>query len=240
MKQDRLFESGAVRQDFTFNDQVAEVFDDMLSRSIPCYAQVIDCMAALLRRKARPGSTVYDLGCATGTTLLELARRLPDLDLRYVGLDNAPAMLAKARRKAEMYSKADLVRFREEDITRVELPDGGVILCNYTLQFIRPPTRPQLARRLYAALPPGGLLLVSEKVISHDPILNRVYIDLYHRFKLRQGYSELEIAAKREALENILIPFSIDENRDLLAQAGFSSVETFFQWFNFASFIAVK
>jgi tRNA (cmo5U34)-methyltransferase len=240
MKHDRLFESGAVSEDFTFNDQVAEVFDDMLSRSIPFYAQVIDCMATILRQKAQQGTTVYDLGCATGTTLLELARRLPDLDLHFVGLDNAPAMLAKARRKAEMFSKSALVRFREDDITSAALPDGGVILCNYTLQFIRPLTRPQFVRHLYEVLPPGGLLLVSEKVISHDPMLNRVYIELYHQFKLRQGYSELEIAAKREALENILIPFSIDENRDLLTLAGFSSVETFFQWFNFASFIAVK
>lgn len=240
MKQDRLFESGAVSEDFTFNDHVAEVFDDMLSRSIPFYAQVIDCMAAILRQKARSGTTVYDLGCATGTTLLELARRLPDLNLHFVGLDNAPAMLAKALRKAEMYRKSALVSFREDDITRAELPDGGVLLCNYTLQFIRPLTRPQFVRRLFEALPAGGLLLVSEKVISHDPMLNRAYIDLYHQFKLRQGYSELEISAKREALENILIPFSIGENLELLTRAGFSSVETFFQWFNFASFIAVK
>ncbi|HBI14288.1 MAG TPA: carboxy-S-adenosyl-L-methionine synthase CmoA [Desulfobulbaceae bacterium] len=240
MKQDRLFESGAVSEDFSFNDQVAEVFDDMLNRSIPFYAQVIDCMAAILREKGRPGTTVYDLGCATGTTLLELARRLPDLNFRFVGIDNAPAMLAKARRKAEMFSRSPLVHFLEDDITRAHLPDGGAVLCNYTLQFIRPLARPHFVRRLYETLPPGGLLLVSEKVISHDPMLNRVYIDLYHQFKLRQGYSELEIAAKREALENILIPFSIRENRDLLTLAGFSTVETFFQWFNFASFIAVK
>ena len=240
MKQDRLFESGAVNEDFTFNDQVAEVFDDMLSRSIPFYAQVIDCMAAILRQKARPGSTVYDLGCATGTTLLELARRLTDLNLTFVGLDNAPAMLAKAERKAEMYRKSSQVHFRQEDITRAELPDSGVVLCNYTLQFIRPLTRQQFVRRISESLPAEGILLVSEKVISHVPMLNRMYIDLYHQFKLRQGYSELEIAAKREALENILIPFSIEENHNLLRQAGFGSVETFFQWFNFASFIAVK
>lgn len=240
MKHDRLFASGAVSEDFTFNDQVAEVFDDMLSRSIPFYAQGIDCMAAILRQKALPGSTLYDLGCATGTTLLELARRLPDLNLNFVGLDNAPAMLAKARRKAEMFGKSSLVRFREDDITTADLPAAGVILCNYTLQFIRPPNRPQFVRHLFASLPPGGLLLISEKVISHDPMLNRVYIDLYHQFKLRQGYSELEIAAKREALENVLIPFSIQENRDLLTRAGFRSVETCFQWFNFASFVAVK
>lgn len=240
MNQDRLFAAGAVRADFTFNEQVAEVFDDMLSRSVPFYAQVIEGMAALLRQRVRPGSTVYDLGCATGTTLLELARRLPELQLRFVGVDNAPAMLTRARRKAEMFGKSALVSFREEDITKAELPDAGVLLCNYTLQFLRPPARLPFLRQLHAALPDGGLLLVSEKVISHDPMLNRLYIEIYRQFKLRQGYSELEIAAKREALENILIPFSIDENRTLLTEAGFGAVETFFQWFNFASLIAVK
>ncbi|RJX18207.1 MAG: carboxy-S-adenosyl-L-methionine synthase CmoA [Desulfobulbus sp.] len=240
MKQDRLFENGEVRADFTFNDQVAEVFDDMLSRSIPFYAQVIDNMAALLSRQVKSGSTLYDLGCSTGTALLELARHLPDRQLRFVGLDNAPAMLAKARRKAEMFGKSALVSFREEDITTADLPEAGAILCNYTLQFIRPLTRAAFVRRLFDALPEGGLLLVSEKVISHDPMLNRLFIDLYHQFKLRQGYSELEIAAKREALENVLIPFSIQENRDLLTRAGFRSVETCFQWFNFASFVAIK
>jgi len=240
MKQDKLFETGSVREDFTFNEQVAEVFDDMLSRSIPFYADVTDSVAGILRNNALAGTTVYDLGCSTGTTLLELARRLPDLGLKYIGMDNAPAMIDKAQRKAEMFSKGSLVSFVEDDITTAELPGAGVVLCNYTLQFIRPLTRPHFIKRIYDSLPPGGMFIVSEKVISHDRKLNRAFIEMYHQFKLRQGYSELEIAAKREALENILIPLSIRENTELLTAGGFGSVETFFQWFNFASFIAVK
>jgi tRNA (cmo5U34)-methyltransferase len=149
-------------------------------------------------------------------------------------------MIEKAGRKAEMFSKTGSVQFREGDITAAPLTDAGAILCNYTLQFIRPMTRLQFVKKLYDALPAGGIFIVSEKVICHDPKLNRHYIEMHHRFKRLQGYSELEIATKREALENVLIPFSIEENIDLLHQAGFQSVETFFQWFNFASFVAVK
>ncbi len=240
MKQDRLYRNGTVNGDFTFNEQVAEVFDDMLNRSIPFYAEVIDSMAEVVRRLAPAGTTLYDLGCSTGTTLLELVNRLPELDLDYVGIDNAPAMIAKARRKAKLFARGGRVRFIEGDITTVDLPDAGLILCNYTMQFLRPLTRPGFARRLHDALPEGGLCIFSEKVISHEPRLNRAFIELYHRFKLQQGYSELEIAAKREALENVLIPCSTRENIELFEGAGFRRVETFFQWFNFASFIAFR
>ena len=212
----------------------------MLNRSIPFYGTVIDAIAELMKQKTPKGSVVYDLGCATGTTLLELSRRLADMDHSYRGIDNAPAMLEKAKRKTEMYSKSDRISFIEDDINNASLSGAQVVICNYTMQFIRPISRLQFARHIYNSLPAGGLFFVSEKIINHDKKLNRLFIDMYHRFKRMQGYSELEIASKREALENVLVPFSIDENLDLLRQAGFTSVEPFFQWFNFASFLAVK
>ena len=240
MNKDKLFQSGTVPEDFSFNDKVAEVFDDMLNRSVPYYSTVIDAIAGMLKLHGLPANTIYDLGCSTGNTLVELAKRLPDPGFSFVGIDNAPAMIEKARRKAEMFSKTASVQFIEDDITSTQLDNAGAILCNYTLQFIRPMTRLQFVKKLYEALPEGGVCIVSEKIICHDPKLNRQFIEMHHQFKRQQGYSELEIAAKREALENVLVPFSIEENIDLLRQAGFQSVETFFQWFNFTSFIAVK
>ncbi len=237
---DTLFAVEAVAEDFVFNERVAEVFDDMLDRSIPFYRQVIEASAQLLDRFLLPGDVVYDLGCATGTTLLAFSRLLADRELRYVGVDNSPAMLDKARLKAALQANNENLTFLLEDITTFSASGAGAVLLNYTLQFIRPLQRQEFLDRVAAALRPGGVLLISEKVICLDRRLNREFIEIYHRFKKRRGYSELEIAKKREALENVLIPFSIAENQAMLKRAGFITVESYFQWFNFTSLIAVK
>jgi tRNA (cmo5U34)-methyltransferase len=237
---DTIFNVDSVEEDFVFNERVVEVFDDMLDRSIPFYRQVIDAEAQLLNEFLDPGDTVYDLGCSTGTTLLEFSRLLENKGLQFVGIDNSAPMLDKARRKSELYSKQESLSFSLEDITAFDHPGAGGIILNYTLQFIRPLQREAFLQRLFHNLRPGGIILISEKVINHDRRLNREYINIYHRFKRTRGYSELEIAKKREALENVLIPFSIEENKTMLKNSGFVSVETYFQWFNFTSFIAIK
>lgn len=239
MKKDTLYQHIETKESFAFNDQVAEVFDDMVNRSVPLYDTVIDSIALLLNQQEQEPLTVYDLGCSTGTTLIELSRRLHHKTLHLIGVDNAPAMLARARRKTAMFNRTDGITFRKEDITTCPLPGADVILCNYTLQFIRPPVRPAMVKRLYQALPAGGILIVCEKVLAMGQF-NRSFIDIYHEFKRRQGYSELEISAKREALENVLVPFSVEENFSLLKEAGFSHIEIFCKWFNFTSFAAIK
>jgi tRNA (cmo5U34)-methyltransferase len=237
---DTLFNIDSVEEDFVFNERVVEVFDDMLDRSIPFYRQVIDAEAQLINEFLEPGDTVYDLGCSTGTTLLEFSRLLEQKGLQFIGIDNSAPMLDKARLKIELYSKQASLSFSCEDITTFDHPGAGCIILNYTMQFIRPLQREGFLRRLFQNLQPGGIILISEKVINHDRRLNREYINIYHRYKKIRGYSELEIAKKREALENVLIPFSIEENKTMLKNSGFVSVETFFQWFNFTSFIAIK
>ena len=237
---DRLYSNGPLNEDFQFNERVADVFDDMVSRSVPFYKTVIETTAGLIRHFAAPGSTVYDLGCSTGTTLLTLSTLLADLDLQFIGLDNAPAMIRKARNKASMFRKDDIIEFRRQDITDLKLERADVIICNYTLQFIRPMLRQNFTSSLYSSLAEDGILIISEKVISEHHAINRRFSNLYHEFKLKQGYSELEISAKREALENVLIPFTVQENFDLLHTAGFRSVESFFRWINFISIIAHK
>ena len=242
MSSDKIYSNGEVSEDFSFNEQVAEVFDDMLDRSVPFYQTVIATTASLIRQISKPGSTIVDLGCSTGSALVELSRLLPEMNLRFIGIDNAPAMLDKARRKAEMFSKQ--IEFRQQDITAPELTEqlagAEVILCSYTLQFIRPLLRQDFVRRLYTALPAGGLFFLSEKILSSHSQLNRKFIKVYHEFKREQGYSELEIAAKREALENVLIPFTAEENLSILRESGFTWTEVYFRWINFASFVAMK
>lgn len=237
---DRLYQADTVPEDFDFNERVVEVFDDMLDRSIPCYKAVIGETSRLLAAHLQSGDTVCDLGCATGTSLLYFAKALADHRLRFIGFDSSPAMLAKARLKAEFYVKDDVVSFEQADITEIERPGTGAFVLNYTLQFIRPVVRPSLIKTLFDNLRPGGLLIMSEKTILDDRRLNRAFIDIHHDFKREQGYSDLEIARKREALENILIPFTRQENLEILRKAGFHPVATFFQWFNFSSFVAIK
>lgn len=237
---DTLFKVDAIPEDFVFNERVVEVFDDMLDRSIPFYREVIEASAQLLDSILVPGDTVYDLGCATGTSLLEFSRLLQHKRLDFVGIDNSQPMLDKARLKAELFNKQDRITFSCEDITAFHHPGAGGVILNYTLQFIRPLQREAFLKNIFDNLRAGGMLLISEKTISHDPRLNREFIEIYHRFKKSRGYSELEIARKREALENVLIPFSAEENKAMLSRAGFISVETYFRWFNFASFVAVK
>ncbi|MGB3209124.1 MAG: carboxy-S-adenosyl-L-methionine synthase CmoA [Desulforhopalus sp.] len=239
-QKDTLFNVDAVEEDFDFNERVVEVFDDMLDRSIPFYSQVIDAQAQLLSGFLDRGDTVYDLGCATGTTLLAFSRILKQKELQFVGIDNSAPMLDKARLKSELYSKQQCFSFLLEDITTFNHKGAGGILLNYTLQFIRPLQREDFLRRIFCNLRPGGIVLISEKTITHDRRLNREFIDIYHGFKKSRGYSELEIAKKREALENVLIPFSVQENKTMLKNCGFESIETFFQWFNFNSLIACK
>jgi tRNA (cmo5U34)-methyltransferase len=240
MSRDELFRNGEGSGDFQFNERVAEVFDDMLARSVPSYARVIGMTGELLARFLRPGDRIYDLGCSTGNTLLELARRLERFEPVYIGMDKSPAMIEKAARKANLFSKGDRIRFMEADITRAELEEAGAIILNYTMQFVRPLHRQEFLRKVHGALRPGGVLILSEKVISHQSLLNRAFLDIHLDFKRDQGYSEIEIAKKREALENVLVPFSVEENRALLEKAGFAAIEPFYQWFNFVSWIAVK
>lgn len=236
---DRLFNNNSTA-DFSFNDKVAEVFDDMLERSVPCYRQVLDMTGKLLESFVHDDDLIYDLGCSTGRPLIALAEMLKSKKLRYIGMDSSKAMINKARIKAEMYTKQKQVVFELADITIADLEPCRAVLLSYTLQFLRPMNRAAFLKKIYNSLKPGGILILSEKIISHHSLLNRCYIDIYLDFKRRQGYSEIEITKKREALENILIPFSIEENLCQLKEAGFTSSESFFQWFNFVSFAAVK
>ncbi len=237
---DTLFQRDTIREDFVFDDRVAQVFDDMLDRSVPYYEEVIRSIARILVCHLQKGEQVVDLGCATGTTLLKLSTLLGEKKLNFLGIDNSPAMLDKARLKAELFSRKKDLDFICDDIMKMDQPGTAAFILNYTLQFIRPLHREDFLQKIYNNLRPGGICILSEKTISHHPSLNRRYIDIYHQFKKERGYSELEIAKKREALENVLIPCSLEENRSMLHAAGFVEVEPFFQWFNFVSFLAVK
>ncbi len=233
---DKVF-TKPIEKQFEFDQDVAVVFDDMLTRSIPFYKEVIDLTCDLILKNAKSGARIVDLGCSTANTLLALYKK-SDKNLHLLGVDNAEAMLDLARQKVHAYGAQ--IKLLNADITEVDLTHSDIVIANYMLQFIRPLQRAPFVKKLYDALNDEGLFIFSEKIVFDDKVLNKQMIDLYYDFKRRQGYSDFEIAQKREALENVLIPYTEDENEMMLKNAGFSSVEVLFKWGNFATFIAKK
>jgi tRNA (cmo5U34)-methyltransferase len=243
VSKDDLFARTARRQgDFVFDESVVAVFDDMLERSVPFYVEQQAMIAELARRHWQPGTIVVDLGCSTGTTLASICSGLDDA--RAVGLDNSEPMLARARTALARAGLEERIELVEADLDAgladLELAPASVVTICWTLQFLAPSRRHSLLSEVYDLLVPGGALVLAEKVVPPDPEAADLYTDLYYEFKRRNGYSQTEIARKREALEGVLVPVTIDRNLDLLRRAGFESATTFFQWYPFAAFLAVK
>ncbi|MFQ5449107.1 MAG: carboxy-S-adenosyl-L-methionine synthase CmoA [Nitrospinaceae bacterium] len=240
MKKDNLFTLTAAPEKFEFNASVARVFDDMLERSIPLYRECQEMVIRWAAKYAREGSCVYDLGCSTGTLLSLLAHALAGREgLRLVGVDNSEPMLDKARgklRNAPLPCQLVCADLNAD----FPLTGASVVVLNYTLQFLPPGRRPRLAQHIYQGLNPGGCLIAVEKVHGENAELDRSFAEFHDEFKISRGYSQLEISRKREALENVLTPWTLEQNRALLKIAGFASAEVFFKWNNFAGFVALK
>lgn len=225
---------------FTFNAAVADVFDDMIRRSVPMYDEIIRRQTQLVARHHRAGPRIYDLGCSTGNLTVALCRRLPADAPDLVAVDNAAPMLAILKRRLEKIDPSDRVTLLCEDIRQLVMRRAGVVAANFTLQFLAPADRDTLLQRVYDALVPGGILLLSEKTVHTDPDLAELQVDFYYRFKRENGYSALEISQKREALENVLVPETEKAHRDRLQRCGFAAMDVWLKWFNFCSWICVK
>jgi tRNA (cmo5U34)-methyltransferase len=228
---------------FEFSSEIAEVFDDMLLRSIPFYEEQQGMVRSMARDFWIPDTCVYDFGCSTATTLIGLCRELP-ASARLVGYDNSLPMIERAQRKIADSGLEERIQLRFGDfngpLADVPVENAGIVTMCWTLQFVRPLRRDTLIRWIYDGLADGGVLIVMEKTLTNNGHINRFFIDYYYQYKRSQGYSETEIARKREALENVLVPYRLEEDLELFSRNGFEIVETFFQWFNFAGFLCVK
>jgi tRNA (cmo5U34)-methyltransferase len=237
---DRLFKEPRAPSDFKFGHETARVFDDMVSRSVPFYGEIQRMITEITADFAEPGSSVWDLGCASGTTMAALDRVL-DPGVRLVGVDNSRDMLDKARDKLAASASGRTVELVEADVHALPtISDASVVVMCLTLQFVRPLHRTRVLDAIYRGMREDGCLILVEKLTLEDSDLNRLYIKYYYDLKRRNGYGESEIAQKRESLENVLIPYRFDENLDLLRGTGFRSIETFFRWYNFCGLLAVK
>ncbi len=225
-----------IEKQFEFDEEVASVFDDMLNRSVPFYKENIKLQTDIINSLLKPDSKITDLGSSTGTLLINLAKLGKNFNL--TGIDNSEAMIQRAKNKAKAFG-AD-VQFINADFLEFDFSNSDAVIANYTVQFIRPLKREKLIKKIYDSLKNNGIFLMSEKLITENKKLNKIMIDIYYEYKKEMGYSEFEIAQKREALENVLIPYTMIENIEMLKNAGFKEVEVIFRWNNFATFIAFK
>ena len=241
MKKDQIYsESLANIADFSFDAQVVDVFTDMIERSVPGYRSIITMIETLTEHYAQPNSTLYDLGCSLGAATLSMARGVNVEDCNIIAIDNSVAMVERCRKAVEQNHTCAGVRVVEGDILTTEITNASVVVLNFTLQFIPPEDRVRLLEKISSGMRTGGVLILSEKVRFEDAHVNELLTDIHHDFKRAHGYSDLEISQKRNALENVLIPETIPTHRERLLNSGFTSVDVWFQCFNFMSMLAVK
>ncbi len=238
---DNLFRNRKSQGDFVFNEQVADVFEDMAIRSIPGYETIVSTIGGFAKKYYRSNSNIYDLGCSLGGVTFEICEQLGESDFNLVAIDNSEAMIERlVEKKTKIGGLENSVKVLCEDINDTVIENASVVILNFTLQFLPPKCRNQLIKRIYNALVPGGILVLSEKIVLDDESLNNLFIETYHKFKESNGYSELEISQKRLALENILIPEPISVHKSRHVSAGFNSFEVWFQHLNFVSMISLK
>jgi len=240
---DRLYEDRPTEAgDFVFDERVVRVFPDMIRRSVPGYGTIVPMIGMLARRYAQPGTCIYDLGCSLGAATLAMRAAVRAPGLRIIAVDNSPEMIAGLER--ELAAREDENRPTVEvllaDLMDTPIERASVVVLNFTLQFVEPARRDGLLARIADGLLEGGVLLLSEKVCFEDPAVQALQTEWHHDFKRAQGYSELEIARKRDALENVLVPESLGCHRERLLAAGFQRVVPWFQGFNFVSMVAFR
>ena len=241
MAKDTLFSQGKnPLPPFEFNEQVVEVFDDMIERSVPLYREALRRQAALAAHFYREGSRLYDLGCSNGNFGVVFLQTMGPRDFQMDAVDNSPPMIAAYRKRLAHLSGTERIRPQEADIQHIALDNPSVVVLNLTLQFLHPRQRDDLIDKIHCALVSGGALLITEKIVHSDPGMATLQQRFYYDFKRENGYSELEISQKREALENVLIPETVESHGNRLKRAGFRKIDLWLKWFNFASWRAIK
>ena len=225
---------------FRFDDRVADVFPDMIKRSVPGYESIIAMIGTLAERYVQPGSRCYDLGCSLGAATLSMRQHINQPGCNIVAIDNSQAMIERCQKLIDADNSETPVSLQLGNIQNAQIDKASMAVLNFTLQFIPLADREKMLATIYRGLLPGGVLVLSEKLVFDDHPHDQLMIDLHHSFKKGNGYSDLEVSQKRTALENVLIPETLHTHRERLKKVGFSSVDVWFQCFNFASLVAIK
>ncbi len=220
---------------FAFDQHVADVFSDMVKRSIPGYELILKGIALYAMKYAQPDTRVYDLGCSLGAVSLTVHSAVPDRALEIIAVDSSEPMVQGARERIAAAGLSQRIAVHQQNIHDLSLSDASMVVSNFTLQFMPREARLPVVQKIYQGLNPGGVFVLSEKVLSSTFIR-----DHYHGYKKINGYSDREIRQKRQALENMLVPDEISDWQQRLQHAGFEHVHLWFQCFNFVSLVCIK
>ncbi len=240
MKRDKIFAQDQAVVDFAFDDSVADVFPDMIRRSVPGYETVISLLGVFAGQYAKDGSNVYDLGSSLGAATLAMHRQTSSRNLKHICIDNSEAMVKRCESRLARHMPESDLQVICEDIENSQITNASLVVINFTLQFLAPDSRLALLKNIYDGLLPGGALVLSEKIVFDNERENQQQIEWYHNMKRSNGYSDLEISQKRAALENVLIPDTLEQHQSRLQEAGFAESYQWFQSFNFVSLVALK
>jgi tRNA (cmo5U34)-methyltransferase len=241
MKKDRLFRVKKEKNEpFSFNQTVADVFDDMLLRSVPLYAESITHQAELCAVFYQDNSLIYDLGCSNGNLGLKIIDRMKDRRFGMIAVDSSLPMINTYARRLEKNENQDCVKLVCGCLEDIRIKNASVVLINLTLQFIEPENRLAVLSEIYEGLKSQGVVILTEKIVHNTSLINELQNHFYKQFKMKNGYSELEISQKREALEQVLRPDTLETHINRLKQVGFNTIDIWLKWFNFVSLIAIK
>ena len=238
---DKLFASNrALTSGFKFDDQVVKVFPDMIARSVPGYELVVPMIGLLARRYAQPGSNIYDLGCSLGAASLAMGGAVRAKDVQIIAVDNSRAMAEQFKKSLGDLDACIPIRVFEQDILKTNIENASVVVLNYTLQFLDRGLRQAMLERIASGMRKDGVLIISEKICFENTSEQTSQTTWHHDFKRTQGYSELEISQKRDALEDVLRPDTEQAHFQRFKDAGFSRAYRWFQCFSFTSYIVFK
>ncbi|MCF6247036.1 MAG: carboxy-S-adenosyl-L-methionine synthase CmoA [Desulfobacula sp.] len=241
MDKDKIFATKKEKvTPFRFNKAVTLVFDDMLNRSVPLYQESIQRQAQLTKYFYQKKTRIYDLGCSHGNLGIRILNEIKESSFSMVAVDSSVPMVEKYSKRLKLYTACSNVDLVCGFLENVKIKNASVVLINLTLQFLKPETRDDLIKKIYKGMAPGGVLLLTEKIIQASSQFDALQLNFYDRFKRENGYSQLEISQKRDALEKVLIPDTIQIHEDRFSKAGFSSFDVWLKWFNFASMMAIK
>ncbi len=150
----------------------------------------------------RPGDSVLEIGCATGSLTLA-AKRKAGPSGTVAAIDIIPGMIEYSRAKAAREGLE--VRFEVGSIDRIPFPDGrfDVVLCSFMIFHMSEGVRRRGIGEIHRVLKPKGRLLVLDLAVPPYPISGAI--------------ARLLLGFKQEHDVGDLLP--------VLKEAGFSAME---------------